>query len=126
MRTSNPISTEGISVVLKAAFTGIKAIPLISIAHNSAFPKLQLFEDCIVSRVIFSRRTNIADIESVDVGKNLFGKQQITIVRKNSLFTFIALPQNETEVFEIVSFFQRKGVLLSVGAQKLYDDLSKN
>ena len=124
MRIPNPIPPEGVYVVLNAAFTGVKAFSWMSLAKNNAFPKFQLFEDYIVTRVMFSRRREISDVESVDVSKTMFNSWQITVVFKNSPFTFIAMPQDETDVFDTVLFFKRKGVLLSVAAQNFYNERS--
>jgi len=122
MKIPNPIAPEGIYISLNVAYTGFKAIPAMTFGKNDAFPKFRLFEDATETRVIFSRRKRLSEIETVDVGNALFNSRQITIVWKNSLFTFIAVPQYESDVFDCVRFFKRKGVPLSGSAENLYND----
>ena len=118
MKIPDPIPPEGASIPLNVAFAGFKNVPLISFAHNNLAPKLLLFEDATQTRVIFSRRRLISEIESIDVSK-VFGKYHLKITWQNRWSNFTAAVATDENLLAVVEFFQRKGVALGEGAQRL-------
>lgn len=118
MKIPDPIPADGVSIPLKVAFAGFKNVPLISFAHNSLAPRLLLFEDATQTRVIFSRRRLIAEIESIDVSK-IRSNYHLKITWANRWSDFTAVVIGTENLLAAIEFFRRKGVALGDGAQRL-------
>ncbi len=118
MKIPHPIPPEGVYIVLNSAYTGIKGIPEpVHISNNNLWQKFQLFEDRIVTRVIFDSTHSISDIEKIHYETTAFGNPKLIFSFFSDSFTFVAVPEDEYDVFDSLRFFNRKGVRLSPEAQ---------
>lgn len=115
MKILDIIPAEGIKIPLSIAFSGIKNVPLLSFANNSINPKLLLFDDATETKVLFSSRRPISEIETIDVSSTL-GKLYLTINWKSRWFDFTAGVESEDTLLSAVEFFRRKQVTLRDGA----------
>jgi len=125
MKIPDPILPEGVSIPLSVAFSGIKNLPLLSLANNSANPKLLIFEDATETKVLSSSRRPLSEIESIDVTKTL-GTFHLTINWKNRWFDFTAAVEGDETLRSVVEFFRRKGVTLRDGAQRFIVEPKKD
>ena len=121
MRVPVPIPPEGIYIILKRAFTGIKGIPLLSVGNNDIWQKLRLFEDFIETTVILPSRSHISEIESVELDTTLFGDFCIRVNWQDSWLTFDCIPQDEEDTLDVLRYFQRRGIQLKGQAQHIID-----
>ena len=108
MKIPDSIPAEGIKIPLKVAFSGIKNIPLLSLAHNSLNPKLILFEEATETKVTSASRRPLSEIETIDVTLPL-RTLHLTINWKNRWFDFTAAIESEETMLGIVKFFSAKG-----------------
>ena len=117
----DPLPIGGTAIALKASFVGIKGVPVVALAHNSAFPSLVLYEDRLVQRVIFRRERKLSDIEYVHVA--LTGTDNLEIAYKHRRFTFSAKILFDGDLARALQFFERKGIKLTDRARlRLHDD----
>lgn len=123
MRIPDSIPDEGTNVPLRAAFGGFKNVPLLSFSHNSATPKLLLFDNAIETRVIFSRRRPLAEIDTVDLTKSLTGANHLVINWKNRLFNFTAAVEGDENLRAVVGFFRRKDIVLGEAARRFIEEM---
>ena len=124
MKIPDSIPAEGIKIPLKVAFSGIKNIPLLSLAHNSLNPKLILFEEATETKVTSASRRPLSEIETIDVTLPL-RTLHLTINWKNRWFDFTAAIESEETMLGIVRFFQRKGITLGSGAKRFIGEPKK-
>lgn len=111
MQFPDPIPPQGIPVPLRVAFTGIKNVPLIALATNSAAPKLILFEDLIEKKVIVTRIKPLTAVQMVEI-TSVPGGFQIEFTWKDSLLTFCADIGRGENLPSILDFLRRKNVFV--------------
>ncbi|HEX2829777.1 MAG TPA: hypothetical protein VHP37_25750 [Burkholderiales bacterium] len=112
---SQPLPPSGVRIALRVAFTGVKGMPVLALAHNNAAPLLVLFEDHLVQRVIFRRERKYSEIEQVDVSRT--DSDNLEIAYRGRTLTFAA-KMAQSDLVEVLRFFQRKGVTLGEGAAR--------
>ncbi len=106
------IDSDGFKVPISCTFTGVKFLPIIALATNSAFPNLTLYQEHFTYRVIRKSSAKYSDIEKVDaVAFRLI--QNLTLYFKNSLFILTVQILQPEDLNELSGFFYNKGCLLT-------------
>lgn len=117
MLIPDPLPQRGIPVPLRASYTGLKRFPLAGISRNNASPVFILHEDALEGRVIRSWKKPLSAIEEVSAFMSL-GARHVTIIWRDSPFTFTASVRTEEWRRAVLDFFARKGVPLSDAARE--------
>ncbi|HEV2800727.1 MAG TPA: hypothetical protein VGW12_09530 [Pyrinomonadaceae bacterium] len=123
MLIPEPLPREGVRVPLRAAFTGIKGVPLLAVAHNNAAPVLELFRDTVRTRVIRAQRKPLSSIERVNCLRTV-GTRNVEIIWRDSLFTFSGNVEDDDWLAAVLCFFRRCGVPLSDRARQYLDTVT--
>jgi hypothetical protein len=116
------LDRNGFQVPLLASFTGIKRIPLVALSHNSLSPALTIYEDSLKYKVFKEKIVPYSEIYEVDI-LDTIGTKNVEIVFKNSFFTFSGNLFDKDNLLEVLKFFKRKNVNLSLSANRY---LSRN
>ena len=114
----NPLPPEGVKIPLRAAFSGLKGMPLVALSHNSIAPLLRLSADSIEFRVIIQRKKSYMDIERVDAAQG-FATQNLAIIWKDSAFAFVGNLGDADNLRTVLQFLQKRGVPLGKTAQRV-------
>ena len=112
------IAPEGFKVPISCSFTGIKFLPFLSLANNSANPSLMLYNERVSYKVLRTSGAHYAEIEKIDADYNAL-MQNLTLNFKNSVFTLTVRMNRIEDLREIIRFFERKSVALSAEALEL-------
>ena len=102
----DPLPPSGLRVPIRAAFTGIKSVPLLALAENSIAPLLVLYDDGLECRV-FKRRRDYSQVERVEASQGLW-TQNVVFVWKDDSFTFIGNLIHEQRLRELLRFLERR------------------
>lgn len=116
----DPLPSEGFKIPLRAAFTGLKGMPLIALSHNSIAPLLRLFADGVEFRVFIPRKKSFADIERVDAAQG-FATQNVIFIWKDSAFAFVGNVGDADNLRAVLRFLQKRGVLLGETARRVLE-----
>ena len=108
---------DGFAVPLRAAFVVPARLPLFAIAHNSANPKLILYPDQLVHRVLARRTRRYTDIR-IDVRQGL-GAHSLLVIPHGGFWAFSGNVGGEAALRALVAFFEARGVPLSEQARSL-------
>lgn len=120
MQFPNPLPAEGLTVPLRASFTGLKGIPLIALGTNSASPLLRLYDGSLEVKVFKVARHSYEDIAIVTVFQTI-GTHNLTIEWKHSGFTFTANVGDEDTLVQVLRLLETKQVTLSAKARAFLD-----
>lgn len=115
MPTASPGAT-GLSVPLRVSFIGLKALKWVALAHNNLAPRLVLFDDHLVQRVVFSRSRKYSGIEQVEVSTT--DTDNIEIAYAGTPSTFSCKLKSAQDLAGVLRFFAGKGVPLGERARR--------
>lgn len=119
IRIPDVISPDGFKVPIVGGYWGTKSLPkLVALAHNNANPLLVLYEDRILTRAIFSKKTYAyQQIEKVDVTEAIMTENINLYIRdSNSIVSFNVYSRDNLR--EVVGFLDRKGISLTENARR--------
>jgi hypothetical protein len=120
MPLPDPLPPDGFSVLLRATFSGIKGVPVLSVASNNLTALFVLHDDRVTYRVMRKTERPYADIERIEASRSL---KQIEIIWRDRWLTFTAGLRKEDDLLDVLRFFRDKDLPLSPSAQALVDGL---
>ena len=121
------IADEGVPVALEAALTGLRGVPLIALARNSAAPRLRLFDDRMDVRVLRRRTRAYTDIEQVELialRRKTAGSPRRAVLEfrwRGGMTTFVACIANPGCGRIVLAFLDRRSVPLGPAARARLD-----
>lgn len=114
----SPITSNGTSIPLLAAFAGIRDVPLICFGRNSLSPELVLYPDSFRHKVIFAQTSRYDEVAEVSV-RHGYRTELARFTFRDKFFTFDANLNNAESLKKLVSFLKQKGIPLSKDAEEL-------
>lgn len=118
MPLPDPLPPDGFSVLLRATFSGIKGVPLLSVASNNLTALFVLHDDRVTYRVMRKTERPYSEIARIEASLSL---KQIEIIWRGRWLTFTAGLRKEDDLLDVLRFFHAKDLPLSPTAQALVD-----
>ncbi len=115
------INDDGFNVPLNRTLTGFNFLPEISFSKNSFSPRLILYKDHFLYKVIIEKSAKYSDIEKVDAAAYL--AKNLTLYFEDSVFRFTAQFNQREDLIELLKFFQQKSLPLTHKALVLIEKI---
>jgi hypothetical protein len=106
----------GFDIPVLASFTGIGALKILCLSHNSLNPKFKITNSGIEYKVVFSKKKPYLSIRQVDFFDALMTKN-LTFIFKDSIFSLGINLNNKNNIKQLLCFLKKKRIPLSERAQ---------